>query len=178
MKELQGFCLPFSPSHCDWGFFLSAWQLVGEWVGLNRVPISSMKKLLTLTILALATSSAMADKRLHGQWEASNADNGALRGTMTLSAKGDAELHPEGHDPVQGTWTAKKTKSGNQLTLTLQDVGSSSMEYEFKGNKLVLTYDNGNRQQFVKSVAQKTPSKPAAAKGASSSKDTATQVLP
>lgn len=122
-----------------------------------------MKKLLTLTLLALATSSAMADKRLHGHWEASNAENGALRGTMTLSAKGSAELHPEGHDPVQGTWTAKKGKSGNQLTLTIQEAGSSSMSYEFKGPKLVLTYDNGNQQQFVKARPGKKTAKPAAA---------------
>lgn len=121
-----------------------------------------MKKLLTLTLLALATSSAMADKRLHGHWEASNAENGALRGTMTLSSKGTAKLHPEGHDPVQGTWTAKNGKAGNQLTLTINEAGSSSMAYEFKGSKLVLTYDNGNQQQFVKARPGKKASKSAA----------------
>lgn len=98
-----------------------------------------------LLVLSLAFGAAHADSRLHGAWAAANADNGALKGTLSFTSTGKATLHPEGFEVLTGSYEVK----ADQLSITLGEHGTSMMHFEFNTKKqLVLTYDNGNKQVF------------------------------
>lgn len=110
------------------------------------IAILAMKKYLVILAVVAFASGAHADARLHGTWTAVAAENGALNGTMALNKDGTASLSPEGFDKALGVWKVSKDKK--VLTLTLTDIGSSAMSYSFEKKRLVVTYDNGNKQPF------------------------------
>jgi hypothetical protein len=112
-----------------------------------------MKEILAIFVLSIALGTAQADSRLHGSWTAVAAENGALEGIMVLNKSGSASLTPEGFATSPGTWVVSKDKG--TLTLSLHEIGSSAMGYTFEKNRLVLTYDNGNKQPFEKTPAAK-----------------------
>lgn len=105
-------------------------------------------KTLLATLLLAACTTAQADPRLIGEWSASTADNGALRGSLTLTKGGSAALHPEGFERANGSWMVADPKK-RALRITLENVGTSEMHFSFnKKGQLELTYDNGNVQVF------------------------------
>jgi hypothetical protein len=117
-----------------------------------------MKNLLALLTLSSALGLAQADPRLHGTLTSVAAENGALPGVMVLNKDGTASLSPEGFPSAPGTWVVSADKK--VLTLSLTDIGPSAMDYVFEARRLVLTYDNGNRQPFEKTATTKAPVKP------------------
>lgn len=110
-----------------------------------------MKKLLTIaTLVALAMPVAaknLSTPALAGVWSSVNANKGALAGTIELRADHTLALSPQGKPTFQGTWA---TEPAEVLALTIPEAGQSSMQYKVRGNKLTLTYDNGNSQEFVR----------------------------
>ena len=98
-------------------------------------------------VLALAAPLANAAASLVGTWKSSNANNGALPGTLVLRKDNTLVLRAKDQPEFSGAWSVPKE---GVLTLTIPDVGKSDMEYRFKTSRLVLTYDNGNTQEFVR----------------------------
>jgi hypothetical protein len=118
--------------------------------GLKGVPTWNMNyQILATLLLAAAATSALADSRLVGNWEAADANKGALKGTLDISAKGTVSIKAAEQPPLEGTWVAKKR---SKLEFTVPQYGTAFMDYRVTKTGLEITYDNGNIQHFVKSA--------------------------
>jgi hypothetical protein len=106
-----------------------------------------MKNLKALIFVVLTTFvvTSYATEPLIGTWKSVTAENGALEGTLVLKKDHTMVLSPKGQDVYKGTWV---TSPPNVLALTVPEAGVSKMTYQVSSNKLTLTYDNGNTQEF------------------------------
>ncbi len=119
-----------------------------------------MKKVfLTALVLGAAlTQSAWANDQLVGMWHSVDAKEGALPGSITLEKSGSAQLSPKGQPEMKGTWRDE----GGKLFLNMPPYGEATMGYALTKGQLVLTYDNGSKQKFSKTVKapKSVPSQP------------------
>lgn len=111
-----------------------------------------MFKFLTPFAVSLAFAMSLpaaAAEPFIGTWKSVTHDKGALPGLITFQPGGELSMQPVGFALQTGKWKRLESKR-NTLVLTLTDVGSTEVGYRTKGGKLVLTYDNGNSQEFKK----------------------------
>lgn len=87
-----------------------------------------------------------------GAWESVTNEKGALPGRILFEKSGRVTLQPVGFSPAQGQWVLLK-KTPPTLQITLDGVGTSTVQYSLQKQRLILTYDNGNTQTFTKASA-------------------------
>ena len=112
----------------------------------------TLKLSLGLLAAALSLSSFAVDNKLIGDWRSANAVKGALKGAIVLEKDGKAKVLAESQPELVGTWAVPEK---GKLHLTMGDSGTAVMRYSFLKSQLVLTYDNGNQQKFIKEKAKK-----------------------
>lgn len=119
------------------------------------------RNLLIAALAALCVVPALADSRLVGRWNSLDANNHALRGTITIQKEGAAVLAAEGQPVLTGTWSEP---GPGELVFAMGEYGTANLKYSLDKGRLVLTYDNGNVQTFTRQTGKKaaTARKPAA----------------
>jgi hypothetical protein len=137
-----------------------------------------MKKLLVCTLMAFAMSAAVAAQAAKepsaanpatsvkatqaktdvvGVWVSSERTAVVAPGVMTLTARGEITLAPEGFDPLKGTYKVQ----GRFIDITT-DKGRAALIYSIKKDTMYVEYENGAVQNFTKKKLDVTPSAPPA----------------
>jgi hypothetical protein len=109
--------------------------------------MTKLKFLIAAAITCLASASVLAQNALVGTWQSVTAPKGALEGAIDLKSDHTLTLRAKTQPEFTGTW--HETGVG-RISFTIAEAGTSEMGYQLKKSKLTLTYDNGDKQEFVR----------------------------